>query len=126
MDDLDEKNKYLIFLTVIYIVFALLFWFFYSNTLYAPTKSQDVILRGKIYLFLTFAVFIVLGLVVTLMTKRIENKGFNIIINIIALIICIALTEIFRCLIGTYTDTYLWFVIISFFYGRYSAYCLNN
>jgi hypothetical protein len=120
---LMKRKKYFIILTLIYIALILLFWFFYSITLYTERKPSDIILRGKIYALLTFSAFVLIGMVVTYINKKKNKNGFTIIVNCAAIIICIGLTELFRHIIGTSSETFLWFLIISYFYGWSLPYC---
>ncbi len=69
-----KKYKYLVLLTLIYIVFVVLFWLFYSVTLNDPPRSSNALLWSKIYSCMSCLAFLAIGFFVSLITRK-TKKG---------------------------------------------------
>lgn len=113
-----RKYNYLVILSAIYLFFIILYWFIFSDTLLYSVAETEIIMSAQLVSMLSFVAFIILGFVREYVLYKIRDKDIsNILINILILLICIFFTVRIRIYIGISDRLYVYYAILSFFYG---------
>jgi hypothetical protein len=106
-----SKHFYILIPVGVYALFLLAYWFIFANRTGLPGI--------RLISLASFVLFIALGVLCSILMKRTRNR--KVIKNIIygtSFLICILLSYQMILWIGADFELYIWYAVLSFFYGR--------